>query len=118
MEQIVIIVHVVMALAIVGLILIQQGKGADAGASFGGGGSQTVFGASGGGNLLTRMTSISVTVFFVTSMGLAIIAKDKAQAIGDVDIDIPVVEQALVADDAIPEPEVIVEDSLESAIPE
>lgn len=111
MEQIVIIVHVLMALAIIGLILIQQGKGADAGASFGAGGSQTVFGASGGGNLLTRMTSISVTVFFITSFGLAIIAKDKAAALGDVDIDIPVVEQNL--PDVAP-----AVDSLENAIPE
>lgn len=117
MEQIVIIVHVVMALAIVGLILIQQGKGADAGASFGGGGSQTVLGASGGGNLLTRMTSISVTVFFVTSFGLAVIAKDKAEALGDVDLDLPVVEQALSSEAAVV-PEIPAVDSLENAIPE
>ena len=48
-EQLILVVHVVIALAIIGLILLQQGKGADMGASFGGGGSQTVFGAGGGG---------------------------------------------------------------------
>ena len=82
-EQIVLIVHVLVALSIVGLILLQQGKGADMGASFGGGGSQTLFGAGGGGNALTRATSILATVFFVTSFGLAIIAKQKASAVGD-----------------------------------
>lgn len=80
-EQIVIIVHVLIAVAIVGLILLQQGKGADAGASFGGGGSQTVFGAAGGGNALTRATAILATLFFVTSFSLAVIAKQKASEI-------------------------------------
>ena len=74
MESAIIIVHVVMAIAIIGLVLIQQGKGADAGASFGGGASQTVFGASGSGNFLTKTTSILAVVFFVTSFALAVIA--------------------------------------------
>jgi preprotein translocase subunit SecG len=72
------VLHVIVALAIVGLILLQQGKGADMGASFGGGGSQTLFGPSGGGNLLTRATAVLAAVFFATSFGLAIIAKQKA----------------------------------------
>lgn len=91
MEKMIIIVHVVMAVSIIGLIMIQQGKGADMGASFGSGSSQTVFGAGGGANLLTRMTSIAVFVFFATSFGLAIVAKDKARNLGI--IDIPVVEE-------------------------
>ena len=78
-EQIVLIVHVLIAIAIIGLILLQQGKGADMGASFGGGGSQTLFGPSGGGNALTRATAVLATLFFVTSFGLAIIAKDKTR---------------------------------------
>jgi preprotein translocase subunit SecG len=77
-EQIIVVFHVLVALAIVGLILLQQGKGADAGASFGGGGSQTIFGPSGGGNALTQATAILAAVFFATSFGLAIIAKQKA----------------------------------------
>jgi preprotein translocase subunit SecG len=100
MESIVIVIHVVAALAIIGLILIQQGKGADAGASFGAGASQTVFGASGSGNALTRGTAIFATVFFATSFGLAIFAKDKAEAIADVGMpDVQVVEQATVNDE-------------------
>ena len=84
MESAIIIVHVVMAIAIIGLVLIQQGKGADAGASFGGGASQTVFGASGSGNFLTKATSILAVVFFVTSFALAVIAKNKAESVGSV----------------------------------
>jgi len=78
MEQLILVVHVLTALGIIGLILLQQGKGAEAGASFGAGGSQTVFGSSGGGNFFTRATAVFATVFFVTSFGLAITAKNKA----------------------------------------
>lgn len=78
METLVIVVHVVVAVAIVGLVLLQQGKGADAGASFGSGASQTVFGASGSGNFLTKATTVLATVFFITSLSLAIFARDNA----------------------------------------
>ena len=77
LEQIIIVIHVLIALAIVALILLQQGKGADMGASFGGGGSQTLFGPSGGGSLLTQLTAIFSVIFFVTSFSLAVIAKQK-----------------------------------------
>jgi preprotein translocase subunit SecG len=55
-NQVILVVHLLVALAIIGLILLQRGKGADAGASFGGGASQTVFGSSGGSNVLTSTT--------------------------------------------------------------
>ena len=84
MESGIIIIHVVLAVAIIGLVMIQQGKGADAGASFGGGASQTVFGASGSGNFLTKMTSILAGLFFVTSFALAVIAKNQADSISGV----------------------------------
>lgn len=107
METIIIVVHVVAALAIIGLILIQQGKGADAGASFGAGASQTVFGASGSGNALTRGTAIFATIFFATSFGLAILAKDKATAIADVGMpDAAIVEQAALNDEMPTVPEI------------
>jgi preprotein translocase subunit SecG len=92
MEQIILIVHVLVAISIVALILLQQGKGADAGASFGSGASQTVFGSQGSGNVLTRGTAILATTFFITSFALAVIAKDKAAAVGEVDIPVPVLE--------------------------
>ena len=80
MQTIIIILHVIAAIAIVGLVLLQQGKGADAGASFGAGASQTVFGASGSGNFLVRATTISAVIFFMTSLSLAIFAKNQAGA--------------------------------------
>jgi preprotein translocase subunit SecG len=96
MEQLILVGHVVFAIVIIGLIMIQQGKGADMGASFGSGSSQTVFGAGGGGNLLTRLTAVLATLFFVTSFGLAIVAKDKASNMVEVDY-IPEVNQIIPA---------------------
>lgn len=79
MEPLIIAVHILVSLAIIGLILLQQGKGADMGASFGSGGSQTLFGSTGSGNLLSHTTAILVTIFFATSLGLSILAKNKSQ---------------------------------------
>ncbi|QQD17709.1 preprotein translocase subunit SecG [Spongiibacter nanhainus] len=93
MEQLILIIHVITALAIIGLILVQQGKGAEMGASFGAGASQTLFGSAGNGNVLTRATAILATLFFLTSLSLAYVAKQKT--VEDVDlIDIPVVEES------------------------
>lgn len=78
METLIVVVHVITAISIVGLVLLQQGKGADAGASFGAGASQTVFGSSGSGNFLVRATTVAATVFFVTSLSLAIFARSQA----------------------------------------
>ena len=77
MEQIILIFHFVVAVALIGLILIQQGKGAEAGASFGAGASQTVFGSGGGWNFFSKMTALLATIFFVTSVSLAVTAKNK-----------------------------------------
>lgn len=74
MQTLVLIIHVLLALAVIGLVLIQQGKGADAGAAFGSGSSGTVFGPAGSGSFLTRMTTMCATLFFVTSLGLAVMA--------------------------------------------
>ena len=79
MESFIIIIHVLAAVSIVGLVLLQQGKGADMGASFGSGASQTVFGSVGSGNFLTKSTTLMATIFFVTSIGLAIIARQKSE---------------------------------------
>ena len=89
MEQIILIVHLLIALAIIGLIMLQQGKGADAGASFGAGGSQTVFGSDGSGNVLTTATSWLVVAFFASSFGLAMIASDKSTPVDDLGLDLP-----------------------------
>jgi len=78
MQTLVVVVHVIVAVAIVALVLLQQGKGADAGASFGAGASQTVFGSSGSGNFLVKATTIAATIFFVTSLSLAIFARSQS----------------------------------------
>ncbi|MCL4104391.1 UNVERIFIED_CONTAM: hypothetical protein GTU68_047353 [Idotea baltica] len=90
MEQIVLVAHLIIALAIIGLIMLQQGKGADMGASFGAGASQTLLGSDGSGNVLTRSTTWLVALFFATSFGLAIIATGKSAAVNELDLDIPV----------------------------
>ena len=77
MEKFILIFHFIVALSLIVLILLQQGKGAEAGASFGAGASQTVFGSGGGWNFFSKMTAILATVFFVTSVSLAITAKNK-----------------------------------------
>jgi preprotein translocase subunit SecG len=77
------VVHVLTALGLVGLILIQHGKGADAGASFGGGASQSFFGSAGSANFLTRATAILATVFMLTSLALAWQARQQADADSD-----------------------------------
>lgn len=75
MYSLILVVHIILAILIIALVLVQQGKGAEAGASFGGGGAATVFGASGAGNFLTRLTAICTALFFVTSLTLAVFAK-------------------------------------------
>ena len=89
MEQIILIVHLLVALSIIGLIMLQQGKGADMGASFGAGASQTIFGSDGSGNALTRATAWLVVMFFASSFGLALLANQKSGAVDDLGLEIP-----------------------------
>ena len=96
MQTLIVVVHVVTAIAIVGLVLLQQGKGADAGASFGAGASQTVFGASGSGNFLVRATTAAAVIFFVTSLSLAIFARNNS-GVGATS-GLPVVDEQLLED--------------------
>ena len=77
-ETLVLVVHVLAALAVIGLVLIQHGKGADMGSGFGSGASTTVFGSGGAGNFLTRTTTAVAIAFFLTSFGLAYFAKEKS----------------------------------------
>jgi preprotein translocase subunit SecG len=98
MDTLVLVVHVLAALSIVGLILLQQGKGASMGASFGSGASQTVFGSAGGGSFLVKVTAVIALVFFITSFSLAVIAKRRAAPEEDIglpgfDQEVPAIEQ-------------------------
>lgn len=74
MYQVIIVIHVLFGLGIIGLVLMQQGKGADAGAAFGSGASGTLFGAQGSASFLSRSTAILATLFFVTSLTLAVLS--------------------------------------------
>ncbi len=85
-------VHVLVAVAVVGLVLLQHGKGADMGAAFGSGSSGSLFGASGSANFLSRSTAVLATVFFLTSMGLAYFAS--APKPGPVPLAVPTAPEA------------------------
>lgn len=93
METIILLVHVLVAVGMIALIMLQQGKGAETGASFGSGASQTVFGSQGSANFLSRTTAILATVFFVTSIGLAVMARQKADGVADAGLPSVQVEQ-------------------------
>ena len=102
MFQAIIVVHMVAAIAMVACILLQQGKGATAGAGgLGGGGSSgSVFGSQGSANFLSRTTAILATVFFATSLFLSVMGGRSVQSEEDLldDVDLPAVEQSIPAD--------------------
>ncbi|MFQ5482616.1 MAG: preprotein translocase subunit SecG [Nitrospinaceae bacterium] len=77
MGTLLIVLHIIAALFLIMVVLLQQGKGASMGAAFGAGSSQTVFGSSGAGNLLTKLTAAAAVVFMVTSLTLATFSKTR-----------------------------------------
>ncbi|MFZ3206165.1 MULTISPECIES: preprotein translocase subunit SecG [Pseudomonas] len=121
LETVVVVFHLLGAIGVVALVLLQQGKGADAGASFGSGASATVFGSQGSSTFLSRVTAILATAFFLTSLGLAFFAKEKADALTQVGLpdpavlevqqakpaveDVPVLEEQKPADEAVDVPQ-------------
>jgi preprotein translocase subunit SecG len=82
MELAILVLHVIAALGVIGLVLLQHGKGADAGAAFGGGASGSVFGSAGSANFLSRATAIFALVFFLTSLGLTYFSTKKTDQTG------------------------------------
>lgn len=82
MDLVVLIVHVLAAAGIIGLVLVQHGKGADVGAAFGSGSAGSVFGSAGSANFLSRMTAGLALVFFLTSIGLSFLSNKKGSAKG------------------------------------
>lgn len=76
LNTLVLVGHVLIAASIIGLVMIQKGKGADAGAGFGAGASGTVFGARGSANFLSRSTAVAAALFFSSSLGLAYLNRD------------------------------------------
>jgi len=75
--NVLIVAHVLVALSIIGLVLLQHGKGADMGSGFGGGASSSLFGATGSANFLSRITAVLATAFFLLSLALAYVATKK-----------------------------------------
>lgn len=84
MYQMIVVFHVIVALSIIGLVLLQQGRGADAGAGFGGGASNTVFGARGTASFLSRTTAILAAIFFSTSILLAYLGARQDNKVHDI----------------------------------
>ena len=82
--SIILLVHILSAMGVIGLVLVQHGKGADMGAAFGSGASGSLFGATGAANFLSRTTAVLAAVFFVTSLSLAYIASNKPRSTGSV----------------------------------
>jgi len=120
LETVVVVFHLLGAIGVVALVLLQQGKGADAGASFGAGASNTVFGSQGTATFLSRVTAILAAAFFMTSLGLAFFANQKADALAQVGLpdpavlevqqkpaveDVPVLEEQEPADNAADVPQ-------------
>ena len=102
LETVVVVLHLLGALSVVALVLLQQGKGADAGASFGAGASNTVFGGQGSSTFLSKFTAILAACFFMTSLGLGYFAKEKAHQLTQVGLPNPAVlevKQKPAADD-------------------
>ena len=100
LTNLLLVIHLIVAVAIVILVLLQRGKGADMGAAFGGGSSQSLFGARGSANFLSRATAGLVTVFFLSSLTLAYIYTHQGES-GSVTAGAPALEAP--ADDAPPD---------------
>jgi preprotein translocase subunit SecG len=103
MQTILTVFHIFLAVGLIGLILIQHGKGADMGAAFGSGASGTVFGAKGSASFLTRTTALLATLFFITSMVMAYFASQRNEQVGIMD--------------ALDQPPAVQEEVLQSDIP-
>jgi preprotein translocase subunit SecG len=93
LQKSVLITHTLIALLIIVLVLLQRGKGADAGAAFGAGASGTVFGARGSGSFFSRVTAVCATAFFVTSLTLAYLSSQNSAAPSSLIDEVPVAEE-------------------------
>lgn len=95
MENIVWVIHVLTAVVLIGLVLIQHGKGADMGAAFGSGSAGSLFGSSGSANFLSRSTAVAATIFFITSLSLTYLYARPAKVEGVMDkVDVQTLQPA------------------------
>ena len=112
-HTIVLSAHTVIALLIIALVLLQKGKGAEAGAAFGSGASDTVFGAKGSSNFFSRATAILATAFFVSSLSLAYLSSQQAD-VPDSLLESVVIETNDISTQEVPNEESNMETSIES----
>ncbi len=98
------VIQIISALVVIGLVLMQHGKGADMGAAFGSGASGSVFGATGSANFLSRATAVAAGAFFVTTLMLAFVINGKARTSNSVMNDVPAVVAPAVPVDAVKPP--------------
>ncbi len=104
LQALLLIVQVICAIALIGFILIQHGKGADAGAAFGSGASATVFGAAGSGNFLTKTTTALAFVFLLNSLALAWMAKERSMQAQQLNVVDPLATEVLIEEtEAVPD---------------
>jgi preprotein translocase subunit SecG len=101
MIQAIVIIHVFVCIALIMIVLLQTGKGADMGAAFGGGSSQTLFGSTGASTFLSKLTTIAAVIFMVTSLGLAYYSTQRTQSSVITDAP-PPVEQPAQGQEALP----------------
>ena len=85
METLVWVVHILTAAVLIGLVLVQHGKGADMGAAFGSGSAGSLFGSGGSANFLSRSTAVAATIFFITSLSLTYLYAHPSQSQGVMD---------------------------------
>ncbi|MFJ4155174.1 preprotein translocase subunit SecG [Pseudomonas sp. NPDC090233] len=106
LETVIVVFHLLAALSLVVLVLLQQGKGAEAGASFGAGASNTVFGSQGSATFLSKFTAILAATFFLTALGLGYFAKQQAHQLSQAGLPDPAVlevkEQKPAVNDDVP----------------
>ena len=106
LETVVVVLHLLGALGVIVLVLLQQGKGAEAGASFGAGASNTVFGSQGSATFLSKFTAILAASFFLTALGLGYFAKEQAKQLTQAGLPDPAVlevkEQKPAVNDDVP----------------
>lgn len=106
-QKIVLVTHTLIALGIIALVLLQRGKGADAGAAFGAGASGTVFGARGSASFFSRATAVLATAFFASSLTLAYLSSQRSTTSESLLEGAPIVEQAIETAPAVPENEAL-----------
>ena len=103
MSVLLIILHVVVCIALIMIVLLQTGKGADMGAAFGGGASQTLFGSTGASTFLSKATTVAAVIFMLTSLGLAYMSSHRTGKSIMTDKKAPIEQQATPATPTVPD---------------